>query len=155
MTPCLMQFAAQPPMQIVPRTLPLPAHAEHLDTVAVQHAAALAPVIAGLQEETTVLRRELDQQRVQAAVTQQELDNMVSRLHEVWQCMRWGTGHLAAAAAAQQHPQQQDLALCVLQQALVEAGSSRLSQHVLHPAEHNGTQQPRASWRCSGGSVCT
>lgn len=60
--------------------------AEHLDGVAVQHAAALAPVIAGMQEEITVLKRELEQQRVQAAVTQQELDGMTNRLNEVrWQ----------------------------------------------------------------------
>jgi hypothetical protein len=87
----------------------VPVHAEHLDTVAVQHAAALAPVIAGLQEETSVLRRELEQQRVQAAVTQQELDNMVSRLQEVRNTCGGapGTWLKAAAAAAQQQPQQQ------------------------------------------------
>lgn len=57
--------------------------AEHLDGVAVQHAAALAPVISSLQEEITALKRELDQQRLQAAVTQQELEGMTSRVGEV------------------------------------------------------------------------
>lgn len=56
---------------------------EHLDSLAVQHAAALAPVIASLQEEVAGLRRELDQQRLQAAVAQQELDGMANRLNEV------------------------------------------------------------------------
>lgn len=56
---------------------------EHLDGVAVQHAAALAPVIAGLQEEIAVLKRELEQQRLQAAVTQQELEGLTSRINEV------------------------------------------------------------------------
>lgn len=60
--------------------------AEHLDSVAVQHAAALAPVIAGLQEEITVLRRELDQQRLQAAVAEQEMEGLTSRINEV--CIR-------------------------------------------------------------------
>jgi len=54
--------------------------------VAVQHAAALAPVIAGLQEEITVLRRELDQQRLQAAVAEQEMEGLTSRINEV--CVR-------------------------------------------------------------------
>jgi hypothetical protein len=58
-------------------------HTEHLDGVAVQHAAALAPVISSLQEEITGLKRDLDQQRLQAAVTQQELEGMTSRLGEV------------------------------------------------------------------------
>lgn len=53
-----------------------------------QHAAALAPVISSLQEEITGLKRELDQQRLQAAVTQQELEGMTSRLGEVG----WGRG---------------------------------------------------------------
>lgn len=57
--------------------------AEHLDEVAVQHAAALAPVIAGLQEEIAVLKRELEQQRLQAAVTEQELEGLTSRINEV------------------------------------------------------------------------
>ncbi len=57
--------------------------AEHLDGVAVQHAAARAPVISSLQDEITGLKRELDQQRLQAAVTQQELEGMTSRLGEV------------------------------------------------------------------------
>lgn len=55
-----------------------------------QHAAALAPVIAGLQEEIGVLKRELEQQRLQAAVPQQELDGLTSRINEVsrvWCCM--------------------------------------------------------------------
>jgi hypothetical protein len=68
--------------------------AEHLDGVAVQHAAALAPVIAGLQEEIAVLKRELEQQRLQAAVTQQELDGLSSRINEV--CAGSGSGHAAA-----------------------------------------------------------
>lgn len=51
-----------------------------------QHAAALAPVIAGLQEEVTALKRDLDQQRLQAAVAQQELEGMNSRLNEVRRC---------------------------------------------------------------------
>lgn len=52
-----------------------------------QHAAALTPVISGLQEEITGLRRELDQQRLQAAVAQQELEGMASRLAEVCMCV--------------------------------------------------------------------
>jgi hypothetical protein len=99
-----------------------------LDTVAVQHAAALAPVIAGLQEETTVLRRELEQQRVQAAVTQQELDNMVSRLQEVQQSMRWGAGHRQQPSNSRSSIS----GIVVLQQAVIKAGSSGLAQHVVH-----------------------
>jgi hypothetical protein len=57
--------------------------AEHLDSVAEQHAAALAPVIAGLQGEVSGLRSDLEQQRLAAAVAQQELEGQRSRLAEV------------------------------------------------------------------------
>lgn len=60
---------------------------EHLDNVAEQHAAALAPVIAGLQEEVTALRADIDQQWLQANVAEQELAGMKSRLAEVCCCM--------------------------------------------------------------------
>jgi hypothetical protein len=59
------------------------ASAEHLDSVAEQHAAALAPVIAGLQGEVTGLKSDLEQQRLAAAVAQQELEGQRSRLAEV------------------------------------------------------------------------
>jgi hypothetical protein len=57
--------------------------AEHLDSVAEQHAAALAPVIAGLQGEVSGLNSDLEQQWLAAAVAQQELEGQRSRLAEV------------------------------------------------------------------------
>jgi hypothetical protein len=62
------------------------APAEHLDSVAEQHAAALAPVIAGLQGEVSGLKSDLEQQRLAAAVAQQELKGARGRLAEV--CMQ-------------------------------------------------------------------
>lgn len=82
----------------IPRCCPPASCTEHLDSVAVQHAAALAPVIAELQEEIGVLRQDVDQQRLAAAVARQELDGAMARLQEVglgvgcrmslWRCAR-------------------------------------------------------------------
>jgi len=57
--------------------------AEHLDSVAEQHSAALAPVIACLQAEVAALNADMEQQLLAASVAQQELDGMLGRLQEV------------------------------------------------------------------------
>lgn len=57
--------------------------AEHLDSVAEQHSAALEPVIAALQAEVAALNADMEQQLLAASVAQQELNGMLGRLQEV------------------------------------------------------------------------
>ncbi|KAF6250572.1 hypothetical protein COO60DRAFT_798357 [Scenedesmus sp. NREL 46B-D3] len=97
--------------------------AEHLDSAAEQHAAALAPVMAGLQGEVTGLRSDLEQQRLAAAVAQQELEGARGRLAEAdaelsklqQEAKSEGNRLTSVSAAPEKARRQADMAVAELQ----------------------------------------
>eukprot|EP00878_Enallax_costatus_P024119 GHUV01025712.1.p1 GENE.GHUV01025712.1~~GHUV01025712.1.p1 ORF type:complete len:220 (+),score=65.92 GHUV01025712.1:1294-1953(+) len=127
-------------------------HAEHLDNVAEQHAAALAPVIAGLQQEVTALRADIDQQRLQTTVAEQELAGIRSRLEEseagvaaLQQEHKAESNRLLTVSAAPEKARRQaDMAVAELasaQQLLTSADTKLLEVEAAVRAAHDKERQ--------------
>ncbi|WIA38855.1 hypothetical protein OEZ86_002132 [Tetradesmus obliquus] len=131
--------------------------AEHLDSVAEQHAAALAPVIAGLQGEVSGLKSDLEQQRLAAAVAQQELEGARGRLAEadaelskLQQEAKAEANRLTAVSAAPEKARRQaDMAVAELQGAqglLAAADSALLEAEAALRAAHDKERQKQLEY---------